>query len=239
MVKILIAVAAALVLAVGASGVLVGVADAAAPGDALYGLDRAVENLRLNLAAGPEARLRLQQEYTLERLMEIQTLTASGEKEHLGQALRELSQSLVETSRAANNAGAQAQEVNELLQETFQKAQGKEKNKEPKPKKTPPASEKTETNEQAAYCGGVQSDRHPVGDKLAERYNTTYEAIMAWFCQGYGFGEVELAYRISREAGVSIETVFAQKEGGMGWGEIMQFYKMIGKDKPPKEKNKP
>ena len=37
--------------------------------------------------------------------------------------------------------------------------------------------------------------------KLAQRYGVPYEEIMGWFCQHYGFGEIDLAYSLSRQIG--------------------------------------
>lgn len=45
---------------------------------------------------------------------------------------------------------------------------------------------------------------------------------MSRFCQGFGFGEVDRAYSLSRESDVpvSVETIFDVRRSGMGWGEI-------------------
>ena len=43
---------------------------------------------------------------------------------------------------------------------------------------------------------------------------------MGWFCQHFGFGEIDLAYGLSNETGVSVADIFALKSGGMGWGNI-------------------
>lgn len=67
-------------------------------------------------------------------------------------------------------------------------------------------------------CTGA--DPHPAGTKLADSLGVPYEEIMGWFCQGFGFGNIEIAYGLSREFGVPVEDVFALKSGGMGWGQI-------------------
>ena len=43
---------------------------------------------------------------------------------------------------------------------------------------------------------------------------------MGWFCQGFGFGEIDLAYTLSRQWGVPVDQIFAMKSSGMGWGVI-------------------
>jgi hypothetical protein len=95
---------------------------------------------------------------------------------------------------------------------------------------------------QGAYCNGSAETNHPAGEKLAEVYDVTYEEVMDWFCQGYGFGEIALAYKISQFGGVSVDVVFEQRASGLGWGQIMQEYNMIGKgklEKPGKPEDKP
>lgn len=62
--------------------------------------------------------------------------------------------------------------------------------------------------------------QHPVGLKLAEKYGVSYEEIMGWFCQNFGFGEIDLAYEMSLQSGISVEELFAMKADGTGWGNI-------------------
>ncbi|HRE26407.1 MAG TPA: hypothetical protein PK954_07215 [Anaerolineales bacterium] len=45
---------------------------------------------------------------------------------------------------------------------------------------------------------------------------------MGWFCQGYGFGEIELAYGLAAESDLTVVEVFALRQSGLGWGQIMQ-----------------
>ena len=102
------------------------------------------------------------------------------------------------------------------------------------PTVTPTGGPTAETN-----CTGAQP--HPTGTKLAERYGVTYEEIMGWFCQGFGFGEIDLAYGLSLESGRPVAEIFAMKSGGMGWGEIKKLLDPDGKvpgDKNDKNNNK-
>lgn len=69
-------------------------------------------------------------------------------------------------------------------------------------------------------CTG--GDTHPTGAKLASRYGVSYNEIMRWFCQGMGFGEIELAYSLSQQSGAPVAQIFAMRQSGMGWGEIKQ-----------------
>lgn len=82
-------------------------------------------------------------------------------------------------------------------------------------------------------CTGVNP--HPTGTALAERYGVPYEEIMQRFCSGYGFGEIDLAYGLSEQTSVAVTEIFAMRESGMGWGQIMQALGVLpgGDDNPP------
>ncbi|HMN59141.1 MAG TPA: DUF5666 domain-containing protein [Anaerolinea sp.] len=62
--------------------------------------------------------------------------------------------------------------------------------------------------------------KHPEGLRLAQRWGVSYEEIMGWFCQGYGFGEIDLAYELAQQSGKPVTEVFAMRASGMGWGNI-------------------
>ena len=68
-------------------------------------------------------------------------------------------------------------------------------------------------------CTGAES--HPEADKLAEQYGVSSEAIIAWFCQGFGFGEIDQAYSL-RDQGFQVDEIFAMRASGQSWGEIKQ-----------------
>lgn len=78
-------------------------------------------------------------------------------------------------------------------------------------------------------CTGANPQ--PTGERLRQQYNVPYEEIMGWFCQGFGFGEIDLAYSLSLQSGKPVKDIFAMKSSGMGWGEIKQELT----PKPPKD----
>lgn len=87
-----------------------------------------------------------------------------------------------------------------------------------------------------SVCTGAQP--HPTGLRLAQRYGVPYEEIMGWFCRGFGFGEIELAYSLSRESGLPVTTIFEMRMSGLGWGQIMQqLSSKPGKANPGKPGN--
>jgi hypothetical protein len=62
----------------------------------------------------------------------------------------------------------------------------------------------------------------PEAVKLAKTWGVTPEEIMSWFCQGFGFGEIDLAYSLAHQANVPVATVFDLRKSGLGWGQIKQ-----------------
>ena len=60
----------------------------------------------------------------------------------------------------------------------------------------------------------------PEGLRLSQRYQVSYETIMDWFCKGFGFGEIDLAYELSYASGIPVSDIFRMRSNGMGWGTI-------------------
>lgn len=46
---------------------------------------------------------------------------------------------------------------------------------------------------------------------------------MGWFCQHFGFGEIDLAYGLSRQYNLSVVQIFDLRRSGLGWGQIKQM----------------
>jgi hypothetical protein len=61
---------------------------------------------------------------------------------------------------------------------------------------------------------------HPTGIRLAGRYNVLYDEIMIWFCNGFGFGEIDLAYSLAEQTEIQVKDIFEMKEPGKAWGQI-------------------
>jgi hypothetical protein len=68
-------------------------------------------------------------------------------------------------------------------------------------------------------------EQHPQGLALANKYGVSYDEIMGWNAQGFGFGEIDQAYGLSQETGTSVETIFEMRSSGMGWGQIRKALK--------------
>ncbi len=80
---------------------------------------------------------------------------------------------------------------------------------------TPSVMPKNETSR----CDN-NTNPQPEGLRLAQRYQVPYEEIMTWFCKGFGFGEIDLAYGLSLESGIPASEIFRMRSDGMGWGNI-------------------
>ena len=76
--KGMLAVLIALLMVLVASGMLVSAADAAVPGDWMYGVDRAMDGLRLSLTVDPKQKAQIERQLAQERLREAQALARRG-----------------------------------------------------------------------------------------------------------------------------------------------------------------
>ncbi len=76
-----------------------------------------------------------------------------------------------------------------------------------------------EVTTEPADC--IQSGQ-PVGQRLADDFGVSYDEIMGWFCQGFGFGEIARAYLMADSSGDPAASYFDQRQAGMGWGEIVK-----------------
>lgn len=98
------------------------------------------------------------------------------------------------------------------------------------------------------FCNGFAD--HPTGYRLAARYQVPYEEIMFWFCQGFGFGEIDLAFSLLQtytseqyNAHLTIGDIFAKKTPGTGWGqirrELQHRFKPTPRNIPPGQERTP
>lgn len=239
-----------LLFSLGAGGVLVSAANAATPGSLFYGLDRGIEDLRLSLTFNPQSAAHLEAELAVERLEEVQKLLEKGETEYVDQALSEAGLLIGGLEEASDpGTGLSSQFITNILNAAFDEEFQQDDNEN--------GNENTNENENGnenehvtfkqpksgIHCGGgggTAPGNHPAGDKLAGAYGVDYTEIMDWFCKGYGFGEINLAYLLSKQSGVPVLDIFNLRGGGMGWGNIMKQYGLIGKGSlKPKNANNP
>lgn len=73
----------------------------------------------------------------------------------------------------------------------------------------------------------LNDQEHPQAQAIAEAEGVPAEQIMEWFCSGFGFGEIKLAFRIREQTGLDVSELLEQRED-LGWGRIMQEAGLIG-----------
>jgi hypothetical protein len=92
----------------------------------------------------------------------------------------------------------------------------------------PPTLQTTPSPAPVTGCPGITP--HPEAQRLADLYQVSYNEIIAWFCDGIGFGEIDLAYSLSQQAGAPVADIFAMRRSGLGWGDIMLRLGLLPQD---------
>ena len=89
------------------------------------------------------------------------------------------------------------------------------------------------------FC--TQSEEpHPFGARLAERYGADYQTLQAWFCDGFGWGQIMLALQTSEITEGDPAALLEARRGGQGWGQIWQELQLIGRPEhagPPNDED--
>jgi hypothetical protein len=73
-----------------------------------------------------------------------------------------------------------------------------------------------------------RTQQQPEALRLAQRYHVTYDEIISWFCKGFGFGEIDLAYGLSLSSGMPVSNIFSMRSSGLGWDEIKKQLSATG-----------
>jgi uncharacterized protein (DUF433 family) len=71
-------------------------------------------------------------------------------------------------------------------------------------------------------CTVVETEPNPVLKKLADIYGVTYEEVKGWYCEGRSLPEITMALNISSKTGVPVADLFAKRDAGMTWAEILK-----------------
>jgi hypothetical protein len=113
---------------------------------------------------------------------------------------------------------------------------------------TAKATEKPEATREAndsPFCAGITPgaatpeanapDQQPRAARIAEAYGVSYKEVIGWFCKGFGFGQIDRAYAIAKlsaksKTPMTVAQVFAQRDAGKGWGEIVSAAGLSMKD---------
>ena len=174
-------VAVALVVAlVLSSGGVIYAADAALPGEPLYGLDRAVESARLGLTRRPESVMNLLLALADERLLEAEELAAMQDQGNLAVVLENYGATVSSLARTLGQVeGANQAALTASLDDAFSKHEVRLANILGPAVADPPEGEEAEEEpeeEGEQYCVGA--DPNPAAQALADEHGVSYEEVM-------------------------------------------------------------
>jgi hypothetical protein len=71
-------------------------------------------------------------------------------------------------------------------------------------------------------CTVVETEPNPVLKKIADIYGVTYEEVKGWYCEGRSLPEITMALNVSSKTGVPVADLFAKRDAGMSWAEILK-----------------
>jgi hypothetical protein len=221
--------AIALIVSLLAGGGLAYAADGAAPGDPLYALDRAIEDVQLSLIRDRQAAFEFQLALAAERLEEADKLLSLARQELFHEALDHYDATVAAVAEAVQSSvDADQAALGGMLDEAIAShdtilvnlAYGERDGE----------MVQIRDRDRDHWCLADGEDLHPVAERLADRYDVTYEEIIGWFCDGFGLGEIGIAYRINDETGTPVDDLFwERRESNMGWGLILQAEGLIGR----------
>lgn len=219
----------ATVVSLMAGGGVVYASDAAVPGDFLYSLDRAVEDVRLSLTSDGEAAFALQLSMAQERLDEANQLYAAGDTANAKTALSGYSDALIGAAQQmTKTANAQGDTVR--AQELTGAAEGLN---------NVGVEVQIRDRDRIQYCPTdvVNEVYHPVAFEIAEMYDYDVLDVNNWFCDGASLGDIMIAINISVQTGELVDDILnlvSVEELGTGngksWGAVLQYYELIGSD---------
>jgi hypothetical protein len=90
------------------------------------------------------------------------------------------------------------------------------------------------------YFCRQSEDEHPFGERLADRFETDYETLQEWFCDGFGWGQIMLALHTGELTGDDPAALLEARRAGEGWGQIWQRLQLIGRPEhagPPNDED--
>jgi len=107
----------------------------------------------------------------------------------------------------------------QLLKAKETNTQAPQEPKEPTPQETAPEEKQATDEIERENC--PEEDPHPIGKSIAEKFNTTYEKVINWYCDGYIFEDILLALETSKMTDVEPEGLLEKLET-KNWDKIWQ-----------------
>jgi hypothetical protein len=211
---IFVALSIATLGSLGLTGVVMA-ADPANPGDFLYGVDRAVESIQIYLTYQPEKKASLELGFAQERLEELDALGNAATQSQTSEVIGDFNSSITHAVGLAKSVHGESAD-NVLA--VFDQDSGLENNDD------------AEDSERKGNCQEGLEKEHPVAVQLAAQFDVDYQEIMNWFCDGWGFGEIRIAYEaVLENPEYTVEQLFEMRKSGLGWGEILATIGLKGK----------
>jgi hypothetical protein len=200
------------------------------PGDTLYPVNQTVEKWRVELARDDQSRFELQLAFADKRLSEASRLARRGDLAHMNEALTGYQTLMQAVTQAVETADPTHQ--SQLASRVEMATAGHDvaftrllvAASQDAAVDLPADDELDEQRVMAIFCQpeATPTITHPVMAKMAAQYDVSDETINNWFCQGFGIGEIGLAYNLSQQTGTAVDDFFALRQAGYGWGQIMQ-----------------
>lgn len=228
----------ATVVSLMAGGGVVYASDAAVPGDFLYSLDRAVEEVRLGLASDGEAAFALQLSFAEERLAEANQLYAAGDTANAKTALTGYSDALMEAAREMTNADNTQGDALRVRLEAVANGLNNVGLEDPEGIQV-----QIRDRDRDRWCLDTSVEDHPVAVEIADMYDYDVSVVNEWFCDGAGLGEIMMLLNIINNPNADLaelealaaaadmtleEYLLGLPEEGQGWGQILQTVGLIG-----------
>jgi hypothetical protein len=89
-------------------------------------------------------------------------------------------------------------------------------NADPASSPTPQNVEPTATVD--IHC--TETDPHPIGQSIAETYETSYEEVMTFFCTGVSFDDIVLAYQTAELAEIDVNDALTLWYDYGNWDDV-------------------
>jgi hypothetical protein len=109
------------------------------------------------------------------------------------------------------------------------KGKGKDKDKDKgKGKGNGKDKDKGKVDAKVAAC--LKNIKQPTAARLADLFDVPLLEILTWHCKGKGYGEITRAYLLAQRSTLTVEEIFAMRDDGEGWGDIVEGAGLNPKD---------
>jgi hypothetical protein len=83
---------------------------------------------------------------------------------------------------------------------------------------SPPDQNISEMEVERPYCNSEEIN--PIGESIAIAYQTTYEEVMGFYCDGHEFDQILLALETREQSEITAESILLMRDEGLSWTQI-------------------